>query len=168
MNRYDMRSEYNPIACEDQVVPVEEPNGRWVRYEDVVALAAYVESLRGSVKDVVLKGIPVANVCHNLAYSSRHTESILELIDALKYSANKTTALVSLTPQRHVRELRADALFEFKNAVINELEKTVLVAHSGCRGTDASDLDDVKVIDASEFIQFTNQYADSILKGEVK
>lgn len=46
MKRYDMVSEYNATACEDQVRPVEDANGQWVRYEDAAALVATVEKLK--------------------------------------------------------------------------------------------------------------------------
>lgn len=66
------------------------------------------------------------------------------------------------SPQHYLAEIRAQAIDSFKDEVINELEETVLVAYSGCRGTDASDLDDVKVIRAEKFEKFADQYADSI------
>lgn len=72
------------------------------------------------------------------------------------------------TPQQHLANLRAEAVIDFKNAAINELEKTVLVAHSGCRGTDSSDLDYIKVMETAEFDKFANQYAESIWQGEVE
>lgn len=38
VKRYDMVTEYNKFACEDQVVPVEDNQGEYVRFEDYAVL----------------------------------------------------------------------------------------------------------------------------------
>lgn len=38
LKRYDLKTEYNKYACEDQVVPVEDVLGDWVKWVDVADL----------------------------------------------------------------------------------------------------------------------------------
>lgn len=40
IKRYDMKSEYNAVACEDQVKFTECVDGSWVKHQDYAALQA--------------------------------------------------------------------------------------------------------------------------------
>jgi len=76
------------------------------------------------------------------------------------------TAFIELsneTPQvnlaAHDEEVAAKAVEEFSEFAVNELSKTVVVAYSGCRGTDGGDLSDLSFIETDEFLAVKTEYA---------
>ncbi len=53
--RYDMTTEYNRYACEDQVVPVESSSGDYVEYTEYESLESDYNVLRRDYQNLVDK-----------------------------------------------------------------------------------------------------------------
>jgi hypothetical protein len=134
------------------------PEGRQkVLREDKWALAAAAfdamkaerDALSAAFKKVKSECVTVSNICHNLAYGSRNTESILQSIDSLK-----------------------NAISNFENVTGDDLQQHLL-ERDAQKGRDgywqgAKEWCPDEIIPEDEILTCANDYADSIRQGGAK
>jgi len=90
LTRYDMTTEYNKYACEDVVRENAEPDGAWVKYSDVLAIAERTSSAGSAAAPTDEE---VASICVKVRPDDFEQEN--GCVDFLRYDAAVVRAWLS-------------------------------------------------------------------------
>lgn len=122
------------------------------------SLAAQVEQLEEEVLRLHFFDIDVIRCLKTIAFAHNHSDMAL-------YQELAKKCMSDISSRKPLAEIRAKAVREFAESVINEHSTTELCAHYGGRGTDASDLTEKTVVDVDELRASLDKYTNKIRQG---
>ena len=107
------------------------------------ALAAELVAVKAAADKMRFKGAIISNICYNIGQSHSDAEQILQAVKEYDEESRKFRDASSLSPQHHLRQVRADAVSKFAEHVFT--------------GNDCLHIN---------LKAYANQYAASILAGK--